>query len=299
VPQQIIVPAGETPKKLANFLKKRFPIGYVRKLFRQNGVKLNGKRARPNDQAKPGNEIQLFIPFQNETGGSKSRPRAQPALKLIFEDAALVVVDKPAGIAVHEGKGILKRDSVLGLLEEKYRPRHITPKLVHRLDRDTSGVLVVAKNDTTMRALEESFHSGQVEKEYVCLVVGRLEPNQGSIDFALPGRKGSEVRALTKFRVIKRFSDVTLLRVTIDTGRMHQIRLHLAKLGYPVVMDDQHGDFAFNNKFRKEYGLRRQFLHAVRFSLHHNGRQQTWSAPLASDLADTLKALDSNLTRLA
>jgi 23S rRNA pseudouridine955/2504/2580 synthase len=297
VPQQIIVPVSETAKTLESFLKKRFPIGYVRKLFRKNAVRVNGKRARPNDELQPEDDIQLYIPFEKQTGRSKSPGTLKAQPKIIFEDAALVVIDKPAGLAVHEGKAISKRDSVLGILEEKYRPQRVTPKLVHRLDRDTSGVLVIAKSENAMRALDEAFYKGHVEKEYLCLVAGKLGQNQGKIEFPLQGRKGSEVGALTTFRVIKKYSDVTLLRVSIETGRMHQIRLHFAKLGYPVVMDDQHGDFTFNKKFRKEYGLRRQFLHAARLSLSYNGKQQTWSAPLATDLQETLKALDLRHTR--
>jgi RluA family pseudouridine synthase len=297
VPEQVTVPANETPKKLDAFLKKRFPVGYVRKLFRKNAVRLNGRRAEANDEVQPGNEIHLFIPFETQTGRSRPPRTLKTQPKVIFEDATIVVLDKPAGLAVHEGKNILKRDSVLGILEQKYRSQQITPKLVHRLDRNTSGVLIVAKNETTMRALEEAFYSGRVEKEYLCLVAGKLEQNQGKIDFPLPGRKGSKVRAFTRFRAIKKYSDVTFLQASIDTGRMHQIRLHFAKLGYPIVMDDQHGDFTFNKKFRKEYGLKRQFLHAARLSLHHNGKQQTWRAPLAADLEETLKALDLRRAR--
>jgi RluA family pseudouridine synthase len=294
---EIIAAAGETPKKLENFLKKRFPIGYVRRLFRKNGVRLNGKRAQPGDPVQSGDRIQLFIPFENRTGASNLRKPAEPELKVIFEDRDLIVIDKPPGVAVHEGKETLKRDSIIGLLELNYRIQGITPKLVHRLDRDTSGVLLVAKNEKTLPALEESFASAQIEKEYICLVAGRLHANEGKIDYPLPGRHGLQVRASTRFRVIKRFPDVTLLRVWIDTGRMHQIRLHFAKLGYPVVMDDQHGDFTFNKKFRKEYGLKRQFLHATGLRLHHNGKKRVWKAPLAADLQNTLESLDASLTK--
>lgn len=294
---EIISTAGEKPKKLENFLKNRFPIGYVRRLFRKSGVRLNGRRAQPNDQVQPGDTIQLFIPFENRTGTERSRQPAAPPFGVIFEDPDLLVIDKPPGIAVHEGKEILKRDSIIGLLDARYRVQGITPKLVHRLDRDTSGVLLVAKNEKTLGELEKSFASAQIDKEYSCLVAGRLQENEGKIVFPLGGRHGPQVRASTRFKVLKRFPEVTLLRVWIDTGRMHQIRLHFAQLGYPVVMDDQHGDFGFNKKFRKKYGLKRQFLHATRLSLERKGKKETWKAPLAADLKSTLQSLDESFAR--
>ena len=125
---------------------------------------------------------------------------------------------------------------------------------MHRLDKDTSGVLLIAKDESTAAELEAIFAEDKdAEKEYLCLVAGRLQDNQGRIDFALPGREGAPVRALTRFKVLERFSQTTLVRVNIETGRMHQIRLHFAELGYPVVLDDQHGDFNFNKQFRKKY----------------------------------------------
>ena len=292
MPEEIVLGADEAPKKLENFLKIRFPIGYVRKLFRKNGIRLNGKHPKPDDVVRGGDRIVLYLPFE-----TKVRPR-EPAsaagkIKIVFEDDSLLVIDKPAGIAVHEGKNILKRDAVIGILEARYRGEGITPRLVHRLDQDTSGLLLVAKNDKVVAELENSFETGSIAKEYLCLVAGRLPENGGTIDFPLPGREGKQVRAVTRFRVEKRFAQTTLARVRIDTGRMHQIRLHFAKFGYPVVMDDKHGDFTFNKRFRKEVGLKRQFLHASSLTLDHRGKKRTWTAPLPDDLAATLRALKS------
>jgi len=123
------------------------------------------------------------------------------------------------------------------------------------------------------------------------LVLGRLAHDQGVIDTPLPGRDGNPVRALTRYSVVKRYSEVTLARVAIETGRLHQIRLHFAELGHPVVMDDQHGDFAFNKKFRKEYGLKRQFLHAHKLRLKVAGKVCQWQAKLPKDLDETLASL--------
>jgi 23S rRNA pseudouridine955/2504/2580 synthase len=288
--EELVLAADEVPKKLENFLKKRFPVGYVRKLFRKSGIRLNGKHPKPDDVVRGGDRILFYIPF--ETKAAPREPASAAAkMKLIFEDDALLVIDKPAALAVHEGKTVAKRDSVLGILESCYRGKGVLPKLVHRLDKDTSGLLLVAKNAALAQELEGRFESGSVGKEYLCLLAGRLPENEGVIDSPLPGREGNEVPAMTRFKVEKRFSDTTLARVRIGTGRMHQIRLHFARLGYPVVMDDQHGDFAFNKRFRKQYGLKRQFLHASKLTLDYRGKKRTWTAPLPQDLQRTLELL--------
>ena len=288
---EVVVPTHESPKKLENFLKKEFPIGYVRKLMRKNGVRINGRRAKAEDLVCPGDRIQLYVPFENKASTAKTRRASK--LAIIYQDNSLLVIDKHAGIAVHEGKSVRTQDSVLGILEVHYRRTDITPQLVHRLDKDTSGLLLVAKNSAIAKELESRFQHGDVQKEYFCLVKGRLPLNEGNIDFPLPGRQGNPVHALTRYRVSKHFSDATLVRVKIDTGRLHQIRLHFARLGYPVIMDEQHGDFAFNRRFRKQFGLKRQFLHAEKLTLQHGGKLQQWIAPLPKDLTEVLKNLST------
>src|SRR6266498_2801527 len=241
---EIVLPAGETPKKLEKFLTRNFPIGYVRKVFRKNGVRINGQRAKSDDLIRAGDRIQLYIPFERDTAATKP-VKSFPKIDVVFENDALLLINKPAGLAVHEGRTVSKPHSVLGILETQYRDRGIKPQLVHRLDKDTSGLLLVAKNQQTASELESCFETDKVDKEYLCLVAGRL----------------------------------------------HQIRLHFAKLGYPVVMDDQHGDFGFNKRFRKEYGLKRQFLHAEKLKLNYAGKQREWTAPLAKELDETLRVL--------
>src|SRR3972149_10097507 len=183
MPEEIVLAADETPKKLENFLKKRFPIGYVRKLFRKSGIRLNGKHPKPDDVIRAGDRILFYIPF--ETGAPSPRPAISVArIEIIFDDDSLLVIDKPAGLAVQEGRTIKKRDSVLGILESHYREKGITPKLVHRLDKDTSGLLVVAKDQKNADQLESLFETRQVEKVYLCLPAGRLPQNEGVIDSA-------------------------------------------------------------------------------------------------------------------
>lgn len=290
--EELVVPAAQTDKKLQTFLKSRFPIGYVRKLFRKNGLRVNGKHSKPDDLIRAGDRIRLYIPFEKTIRHGDTTALAPRNFSVIYEDPKLLVINKPAGIAVHEGKRVLKRHSVIGALESTYRKQGLTPRLVHRLDKDTSGVLLIAKDELTTEKLEAIFAEGKdVEKEYLCLVAGRLQDNQGRIDLPLPGREGAPVGALTRFKILDRFSETTLARVNIETGRMHQIRLHFAAIGYPVVMDDQHGDFNFNRQFSKKYGLKRQFLHASRLEIKHGGKKRVWSAPIPPDLQKVIDAL--------
>lgn len=289
---EIIVPRDEKPKKLENFLKKRFPIGYVRKLFRRHAVRLNGRRCLPTDLAGPGDRLELFVPFEQRRDGARGKGRPAAELDILFEDESLLVVRKPAGIAVHEGKEVARRESLLGALEAAYRPKGVAPRLVHRLDRETSGVLVVAKSEQSADELERRFEEGEVEKEYLALVVGALRPREGRIDAPLPGRDGKPARALTLYRVEKEFADTSLVRVRTETGRMHQVRLHFARLGHPLVLDSRHGDFAFNRRFKKTHGLKRLFLHAASIGLRHKGKKRQWSAPLPDDLARALESLE-------
>jgi 23S rRNA pseudouridine955/2504/2580 synthase len=290
---EIIVPETEEPKTLENFLKKRFPIGYVRKLFRKNGVRLNSRRSGPKETAGPGDKILLFIPFEKQPSSELSS-HSQKGFKILFEDDGLLVIDKHAGIAVHEAKGILKRHTILGMLEATYRSQGAEPRLVHRIDKETSGLLLVAKKSEVAEELEREFEEGKIEKEYLALVVGRLFPKKGKIGSPLPGRDAGLVPALTLYKVEKEFPGVMLVRVATKTGRTHQIRLHFAKLNHPLVMDEQHGDFAFNKQFRKEYGLKRQFLHACSIAFDYHGKKRKWTAPLPDDLARTLDCLEAH-----
>jgi 23S rRNA pseudouridine955/2504/2580 synthase len=298
VAQEIIVPAGHEGKKLESYLSRSFPVGYVRKLFRKHGVRLNGRRAKKLDQVHSGDRIELYIPFESAAGYAKQRPAPPADIEVLFENSDLLVVNKPAGQAVHEARNIPKNRTLLGVLESRFREAPFRPLLVHRLDKETSGALLVAKRDDVARELETQFEEAFVRKEYLCLIAGRLPQQSGTIDFHLPGREGKPVRAITHYRVEKRFFDTTLVHVTIETGRMHQIRLHFAQLGYPVVMDRQHGDFGFNKLFRRRTGLKRQFLHAARLALNLRGKHLSWVAPLPEDLQQTLAILESENRRL-
>jgi RluA family pseudouridine synthase len=289
--RKIIVAAGQSGRRLESVLTRDFPIGYVRKLFRKNGVRLNGRRGKAGDPVHPGDRIEIFIPFEPASAGGTGPELPLWKLDVLFESADLLALNKPPGVAVHEARGIPRNRTVAGLLETYLRQTSSKPLLVHRLDRDTSGVLLAAKNPEAAQELEDSFKAGTVNKEYLCLLAGRLPRPSGTVDFPLPGREGKPVSAITHYQVEKYLLDTTLARVILKTGRMHQIRLHFAKFGYPVVMDRQHGDFAFNKAFRQRTGLKRQFLHAARLGLVFRGKHCSWEAPLPDDLQRALRAM--------
>jgi 23S rRNA pseudouridine955/2504/2580 synthase len=293
VTQEILVPESVAGKNIENFLKHRFPIGYVRKLFRKNGVRLNGKRARAADLVHAGDRLSFYIPFEKKIRKIELEQPPPARFRSIFEDRDLSVIDKPPGLAVHEGKQVPKRRSLLGLLEAKHHAEGMAPKLVHRLDKDTSGILIVAKNEQAAQEIEKAFAEGNVRKEYLSLIAGCFALDSGTIDLPLLGREGKPVRAISHFRVIKRFSQSTYIRVKLETGRMHQIRQHCARIGHPIVLDDRYGDFAFNKQFRRRYGLKRQFLHAASIAVPYKGCVRKWTAPLPQDLMSVLRMLES------
>lgn len=248
------------------------------------------------------------------------------ALDIVFEDADILVVNKPAGMVVHPTDygghvtGTLVNALLYYLQPKQKRAKHSKnvapisvlergkdastvdrrPGLVHRLDRETSGLLVVAKTDIAKEKLTKQFAARTVEKEYLALVVGRLPTDTGRIDAPIArgatDRTRREVRvapdareAVTEFAVAERFTDTTLVRVHILTGRTHQIRVHFASIHHPVVGDQTYGHPAVNAK----HGLTRQFLHAAKLSFVHptTGQRVTFEVPLPTDLAACLAQL--------
>jgi len=174
-------------------------------------------------------------------------------------------------------------------------PKGITPLLVHRLDTNTSGCLIVAKNEAAKVRFEEMFKQGEVEKKYLVLVAGIPSEPRGKITASLPGRDGQLVHALTLYEIQETFPRIgaSLVKAQIKTGRMHQIRLHFSKVHHPVLMDTLHGNFEMNKRFKKDFGLKRQFLHASEVAFEWKGTRYHFFAPLSADLEKTLQQLRS------
>lgn len=264
----------------------------VQKLIAEGYITVNGQTAKPGLKLNIGDKLKVVIP---PTPPSRLVPEDMP-LDILYEDDDLLVVDKPAGLAVHPAPGHTSHTLVNALLAHFLHLADISdslrPGIVHRLDKDTSGVMLVAKNSRAQIHLAEQFKSRSVSKSYMVLVKGRLTPENGIIEAAI-GRdprnrkkmavvaRGREAR--TEYQVIKYIGDYTLLEVRPQTGRTHQIRVHLAAIGFPVVGDKVYG-------VKSPY-LDRQFVHACRlgFKLPSTGEYVEFKSELPSDLEQALK----------
>jgi tRNA pseudouridine65 synthase len=213
----------------------------------------------------------------------------RPDLPLLFRDDLLVVVGKPSGLAVHRG---LSREKVVVLQTLRdLLGRRVYP--VHRLDRATSGALLLALDAGTARRLQEQFESGGVEKRYLALVRG-IPPEEGVIDHPVPrGPGGERVDAVTEFRRLATFERYALVEARPRTGRFHQIRRHFKHLSHPLIGDVRYGKGEHNRLFRERFGLHRLALHALELAFEHpeTGERLRIAAPIPEDLAGPLRAM--------
>ena len=302
------VPDDRDGQRIDNFLTgqlKGVPKSLVYRLLRTGQVRINGKRAKPDARVSGGDTVRIPPVRTAVAGESGPAPRAmieRVVQSIIFEDRDFLVLDKPAGIAAHGGSGV-----AFGAIEllRAARPDE-TLELAHRLDRDTSGVLVLARRRAALTALQELIREGHITKQYLALLHGH--PKRARFDVNVPLRKfdlqGGErmVRvsddgkpALTAFKVLGNYADASLAEVTLYTGRTHQIRVHAQHAGHPLAGDEKYGLREFNKAMRA-FGLRRLFLHAARFEFELNGKTHSFSAPLARDLADVLDRLPTGKT---
>jgi len=274
----------------------------IQDLIRSGHIALNGKPTKPSQSLQTGQEIQIDIPPPVEV---ELKPEAIP-LDILFEDSDLIVLNKPAGLVVHPAVGHASGTLVNALLAHCSDLAGIggekRPGIVHRLDRDTTGVMVVAKNEKTMRALTSQFKLRETTKEYLALVWGHLNPPAGRTE-TLIGRNPHDRKkmctkptvgrtAITHYETIKIFADTSLLRIRIETGRTHQIRVHMAFLGHSIVGDPQYG-----RPRRDSLPVPvppRQMLHAAKLSFTHPATEKklVFEAPLPQDMRELLDHMD-------
>jgi 23S rRNA pseudouridine955/2504/2580 synthase len=281
-------------QRIDNFLLrtlKGVPKSHVYRVLRSGEVRVNSGRVKPEYRLQVGDKVR--VPPVRTASPKPPVPRLL-ALSVVHEDAALLVIDKPSGVAVHGGSGVS-----YGVIESlrAERPQAKVLELAHRLDRDTSGLLIVAKKRAALVELHRMLREGEVEKTYIAVVKGN--PAQASFELrealhkhvTASGERRVSVHeggkaALTRVRVLKRGKDASLLEVRLLTGRTHQIRVHLAHAGHPVLGDDKYGDFALNRELAKQ-GVKRLFLHARKLAFEHptEKRRLQLEAPLPRDMA--------------
>lgn len=292
--------AGQRIDNALATLLKGAPRSLVYRLLRTGQVRVNGKRAKPDTRLAEGDELRL-PPVRLGQDAPDSGPEASLVERVraavVHKDKHFLVLDKPAGIASHGGSGI--RHGAIELLRAAFPGEPL--ELAHRLDRDTSGVLVLARSRSALLGLQEAIRAGRVTKQYLSLMTGKLA--RARFDVNVPLRKfdlaGGErlVRvaddgkpALTFFREIERYADASLVEATLATGRTHQIRVHAQHAGHPLAGDDKYGVREVNALWRKR-GLKRLFLHAARFEFEIDGSGWSFSAPLPEDLRSVLQDL--------
>ena len=303
--RELAVDEASAGQRLDNFLArvlKGVPKSHLYRIVRSGEVRVNGRRAGPDARLVDGDRVRIppIRTGEAETPASKtaSAARAGEKLVVLHEDDDLIALDKPAGVAVHGGSGIAH-----GVIERlrAARPQARFLELVHRLDRETSGVLLVAKKRAALVALHDAWRAGAVDKRYTVLVRGRWRDTKRVVRLPVhrytthEGERRVRVEddgqhAQTTFRRLKVWPDhdppLALLDAELHTGRTHQIRVHLTHLGFPLAGDDKYGDFAWNRALAKT-GLKRMFLHAARLALAHprSGEALSFASPLPPDLA--------------
>src|SRR5690606_30476882 len=283
-------------QRLDNFLLgelKGAPRSLVYRLLRTGQVRVNGGRARPDRRLAAGDEIRIppmRTPEREAVAPPADASMARITDAIIHEDRDFLVVDKPSGVASHGGSGI--SFGVIELLRAA-RPRD-SLELAHRLDRDTSGVLVLARKRSALLALQAAIRAGEVTKRYLGLVEGALPQARLAIDarlrkFVLQGGErmvrvdpaGKPSRSLVA--EVERYRGATLAEITLETGRTHQIRVHCAHIDHPLAGDEKYGDEDFNRRMRAR-GLNRLFLHAAHFQFTIGENSYSFSAPLPAEL---------------
>jgi 23S rRNA pseudouridine955/2504/2580 synthase len=290
----IDVSEDEAGQRIDNYLLARLkgvPKSHVYRILRSGEVRINMKRVEASQKVAPGDRIRVPPVRVAERGAPEAAPHYK--LPVLFEDEWIVAIDKPSGIAVHGGSGVAH-----GVIESlrSMRPEARFLELVHRLDRETSGILLVAKKRSALTALHEALRGRDMDKRYLAAVAGRFRNERQRVKAALAKRTTADgakrvhvsddgQEAETIFRLVERREETSLLEAELLTGRTHQIRVHLAHLKHPVLGDDKYGDFELNKALRKR-GLKRMFLHAARLSFDHpaTAARVELESPLPSDL---------------
>jgi 23S rRNA pseudouridine955/2504/2580 synthase len=300
---------GDVGQRLDNFLMrilKTVPKSHVYRVLRKGDVRVNGKRAKPETRLLLGDRVRIPpVRFDEKPVQAKPSNSLQSFINssILHEDELLLLINKPAGVAVHGGSGL-----AFGVIEALRQSRPDLPELelVHRLDRDTSGVLLIAKRRSALRQLHSELREREMTKRYLALVSGRWELGKKRIDLPLltNQKQGGErmVRvhpdgqsALSTFEPQQQFGKVaTLMSIEIGTGRTHQIRVHAAYAGHPVAGDEKYGDKE-SGEALKAFGLRRMFLHAYSLEFTHPGTGQRFK--MEAPLSDELNAVLANLKK--
>ena len=292
-------------QRIDNYLSGRLkgvPRSLIYRILRTGQVRINGRRAKPDTRLNAGDEVRIppvRVAERAEPGHPSDGQMSRIEDAIVHECRDFLVLDKPSGVASHGGSGIS-----FGAIEllRAARPRD-TLELVHRLDRDTSGVLVFSRRRSALTALQAVIREGRATKHYLALLQGRLPKARITVNEPLRksilqgGERMVRVDAAGKPSVshliqLQQFAEATLCEIAIETGRTHQIRVHTSHIGHAVAGDEKYGERAFNQRMR-EFKLKRLFLHAARFEFEIGEKNFAFSAPLPPDLSRVVDALQN------
>ena len=302
---RVIIGDEAAGQRLDNYLFRQLkgvPKSRIYRMLRGGEARVNGRRAEPSQRLESGDEVRI-PPVRTAQLASSSPARVTRSLlkHVLYRDDALLALDKPAGQAVHGGSGVS-----LGIIEQLRLEMPDTPymELVHRLDKETSGVLLVALKRSALTTMHRMLREGQVRKTYTALARGQWRGEQRHVRLSLQkyvtaeGERRVAVSdhgqyAHTVFRLIRQYPGYSLLEAELKTGRTHQIRVHLAALGHPIAGDEKYGDYELNRRLKKQ-GLKRMFLHAQRLVFAHplTGVPLDLASPLPGDLDDFLHGME-------
>ena len=292
---------GQRIDKAISTMKNDLSRVAIQRMIDNENIKVNGKKTKSSYKLNKGDELYIIAEEIKET---KLEAQDIP-LDIIYEDDDIIVVNKEKGMVVHPGNGnpdgtlvnaILNKckESLSGIGGE------IRPGIVHRIDKDTSGVLIVAKNDKSHINVSEQIKSHTVKKTYIALVRGIIKNNEATIDMPIARSMNDRIKmavskngknAITHFKVLKRYNGYTLLEINIETGRTHQIRVHLSEIGFPIV-----GDFVYSNG-KNPFGVVGQMLHSKKIEFSHptTNKKMILEAPLPKYFQDILNILDKEI----
>ena len=312
--KKITISKHQAEKRVDRIIKNLFPqmpLSAIYKNIRTKKIKLNQKKVKENKKVKEGDFLEINI--ADEIQEKKRTINYEKILKsvffkkhfrILFEDEDVLALDKPAGVAVHPGTKHYSGRTMIDLARAYLQQNEFLPTLVHRLDLETSGVLIFAKNNLALQKINEAIKNKETVKKYYVLVHGLAQKKKGTIRSKLARIEGKSAKiiiskkedskiAISHFVVLNHFntSNTSLLEVTLETGRMHQIRVQMKSQGHSVVGDSKYGDFKLNREIEKKYAFKRMFLHSCFFQLKHPSKSQnlTIKSPLSLELKNLIK----------
>jgi 23S rRNA pseudouridine955/2504/2580 synthase len=280
-------------QRLDRFLRKAFPAASLSLIFaiiRKKKVRINGMVGKAAQMLQENDAIQIYENLPQKQKSFEQKTSININLNFIFQNPDFAVLNKPCGLASQSGSGISEEESLVGMLDIWARQECLDfkPTLVHRLDKETSGLIIAALSGQALRQFGSIIRERKIKKEYLALVKGNMPQKSGKITMPLPGEaKISE----SAWKLEKSFGECDLVRVGLETGRKHQIRIHFAQIGHPLLGDSRHGDFMLNRKFKKNFGLARLFLHAALLEFNWKGKKIKLEAELPNELKTVLEKL--------